>query len=89
MGGLIGILSLFNLRECRICCYQNKRQERDDALILQMPRKTHLSSASRNPSCCRLCGLVKKANEELYAEAAMEDLASLPRMETMSTALVL
>ena len=31
-------------------------QDRDDAPILQMPRKTHLSSDSRNASRCRLYG---------------------------------
>ena len=24
MGGLVGILSIFNLQGCRMCCYQNK-----------------------------------------------------------------
>ena len=27
--------------------------------VLQMSRKTHPSSDGRNPSCCRLCGLVQ------------------------------
>ena len=76
MGGLVGILSILNLYGSAGCVITNINQERDEALILQMPRKTHLSCDSGNPSCYRLCGLVKKPNEELHAgaELSMEDL---------------
>ena len=57
MGGLVGILSILNLRGTG-CVVTKINQERDDALILQMPRKTHLSSDC--VGCCRLCGLVKE-----------------------------
>ena len=57
-GGLVGILSILNPRECRMCC-QQKNQEWNDILILQVPRKMHLSSGSGNPSCCRLGVQVK------------------------------
>ena len=38
------------------CVVTKTNQDRDDALILQMLRKTHLSSDCRNASRCRLCG---------------------------------
>ena len=74
-----------------MCCHQIN-QERHEHLILQMPIRTHLSSDSRNPKCCRLCGFVKKANDELHiaAEAVYgRSDSSLPRKETMSTVQVL
>ena len=57
------------------CAVTKINQERDDALILQMPKKTHLSSDSRNQvavgcvvikdvTYCK--NLLKKANSTLW-----------------------
>ena len=58
-----------------------------------MPRETHLSFESGNPSCCRFCGLhkdvtkktLKKENEELLHAAAEAVYGrSLPWKEIIS-----
>ena len=54
----MGILSVLTYGSAG-CIVTKINQQRDDALILQIPRKTPLSSDSRNPSCCRLYGLGK------------------------------
>ena len=52
MGDLVGILS-----GAQDVLSPQKEQERDDALILQMPRRTpYLSSDSGNPSRSRCIG---------------------------------
>jgi len=61
MGGLVWILSILSLRECRMCCHQSKPRTiwcsaaMSGSNILQTPRKTYLSSDSGNPSRWRLC----------------------------------
>ena len=57
MGGLV--FCLYLTYGSAGCVVTKINQERDDALILQMPRKSHLTSDSGNPSCGSLCGLVK------------------------------
>ena len=54
----MGILSVLTYGSAG-CVVTTINWQRDDALTLQMPRIIPLSSDSRNPSCCRLCGLVK------------------------------
>ena len=62
MGGPVGILSILSLRECGMCCHQSKPRTiwcsgaKSGGNILQTPRKTYLSSDSRNSSCWMLCG---------------------------------
>ena len=48
---------MLSLRECGICCHQNKQEKGRE--ILPMRRKTYPSSFCGNPSWCRLRGLVQ------------------------------
>ena len=69
-GRLRLLLSILSLQESVKCCHQNKHffhvapvcciTVMSQCNTVQTPKQTYQSSNNRNPSCCRLCGLVIK-----------------------------
>ena len=86
-GRLRLLLSILSLQESVKCCHQNKHFFHVAPVCcitvvwqcntVQTPKKIYQSSNNRNPSCCRLCGLVKDVNycKNLFAEANKQLLA--------------
>ena len=80
-------MSILSLHESVKCCHKNKHifhvapvcciTVMSQCNTVQTPKKIYQSSNNRNPSCCRLCGLVKDVNycKNLFAEANKQLLA--------------